>query len=85
MLVLAAAAEATGRPGVLVIDQLDTASTMSGRSSAAFDLVERLIEEARGTGVRSTIHTVVVCRSFDWKNDSRLRRLLPKDPPIRSR
>ena len=79
VLVLAAAAKAKGTPGVLIVDQLDAASTMSGRSSAAFDLVERLIEEARGTGERTTIHTVVVCRSFDWKNDSRLRRLLPKD------
>ena len=79
VLVLAAAAEATGRPGVLIVDQLDAVSTMSGRSSAAFDLVERLIEEARGTRARTTIHTLVVCRSFDWKHDSGLRRLLPKD------
>ena len=79
VLVLAAAAEAAGRPGVLMVDQLDAVSTMSGRSSAAFDLVEGLIEEARGMGARTTIHTVVVCRSFDWKNDPRLRRLLPED------
>ena len=79
VLVLAAAAEATGRPGVLIVDQLDAVSTMSGRSPAAFDLVERLIEEARGTRTRTTIHTLVVCRSFDWKHDSGLRRLLPKD------
>ena len=79
VLVLAAAAEVRGRPGVLIVDQLDAVSTMSGRNSTAFDLVERLIEEARGTWARTTIHTVVVCRSFDWKNDSRLRRLLPKD------
>ena len=77
--VLAAAAETAGQPGVLIVDQLDAVSTMSGRSSAAFDLVERLIEEARGMGARTTIHTVVVCRSFDWKNDPRLRKLLPED------
>ena len=79
VLVLAAAAEATGRPGVLIVDQLDAVSTMSGRSSAAFDLVERLIKEARGMRGAATTHTVVVCRSFDWKNDSRLRTLLPRD------
>ena len=79
VLVLAAAVEAAGRPGVLIVDQLDAASAMSGRSAAAFDLVERLIEEARGTSARITIHTVVVCRSFDWKNDPRLRRLLPEE------
>ncbi len=79
VLVLAAAAEAAGRPGVLMVDQLDAVSTMSGQSSAAFDLVEGLIEEARGMRARTTIHTVVVCRSFDWQKDPRLRRLLPKD------
>ena len=79
VLVLAASAEATGRPGVLIVDQLDAVSTMSGRNSAAFDLVERLIKEARGMGETATIHTVVVCRSFDWKNDSGLRSLLPRD------
>ena len=79
VLVLAAAVEAAKRPGVLIVDQLDAVSTMSGRSSVVFDLVERLVEEARGTRARATIHTIVVCRSFDWKNDPRLRRLLPKD------
>ena len=77
VLVLAAAAEATGRSGILIVDQLDAVSTMSGRSSEAFDLVERLLHEARGTRSRATIHTVVVCRTFDWKNDSRLRQLMP--------
>ena len=79
VLVLAAAAEAARRPGVLIVDQLDAVSTMSGRSSEAFDLVERLIQEARGMRARATIHTVVVCRAFDWKHDSRLRGLLPKE------
>ena len=79
VLVLAAAAAAAAQPGVLIVDQLDAVSTMSGRSSPASDLVERLIEEARGVRARTTIHTVVVCRSFDWKNDSQLRRLLPEN------
>ena len=78
-LVLAAAAEAVGRPGVLIVDQLDAVSTMSGRSSAAFDLVEQLLHEARGKRARAVIHTVVVCRTFDWQNDSRLRQLMPPD------
>ena len=76
-LVLAAAAEAAGCSGVLIVDQLDAVSTMSGRSSAAFDLVEQLIHEARGARARVVIHTVVVCRAFDWQNDSRLRQLMP--------
>ena len=78
-LVLAAAAEATGRSSVLIIDQLDAVSTMSGRSSAAFDLVEQLIHEAREARARVVIHTIVVCRAFDWENDSRLRQLMPPD------
>ena len=75
--VLAAAAEAAGRPGVLIVDQLDAVSTLSGRKSEAFGLVERLLREARGTRQRANVHTVVVCRAFDWKNDSRLRKLMP--------
>ena len=78
-LVLAAAAEAIGRPGVLIVDQLDAVSTISGRSSAAFDLVEQLLHEARGMRARAVIHTVVVCRAFDWQNDPRLRQLMPPD------
>ena len=79
VLVLAAAAEATGRPAVLIIDQLDAVSTVSGRSSAAFDLVEQLLHEARRMRGRVVIHTVIVCRAFDWKNDSRLQQLMPPD------
>ena len=76
-LVLSAASEAVGRPGVLIVDQLDAVSAMSGRSSGAFDLVDQLLREARGSLARTKIHTVVVCRAFDWKNDPRLRRLVP--------
>ena len=77
VLVLAAAAKAAQRPGVLIVDQLDVVSTLSGRSSGTFDLVEGLLREARGTRARAAIHTVVVCRAFDWQNDHRLRKLLP--------
>ena len=77
VLVLAAAAEAAKCPGVLIVDQLDAVSTMSGRNSGLSDLIERLLHEARGSRARVGIHTVVVCREFDWKNDSRLRQLIP--------
>jgi hypothetical protein len=79
VLVLAAAAAATGRPGVLIIDQLDAVSTMSGRASDALDIVEQLFLEARGVRARTPIHVVVVCRAFDWKNDARLRQLIPDE------
>ena len=77
VLVLTAAAEAAGRPGVLIVDQLDAVSTMSGRTSGMFDVVEGLLQEARGTRARAVLHTAVVCRAFDWQHDHRLRRLLP--------
>ena len=78
ILVLAAAADAAGCPSVLVVDQLDAVSTMSGRTSTAFDLVDQLILEARGSRARVAIHVAVVCREFDWENDPRMRRLLPE-------
>lgn len=76
VLVLAAAARAAARTGVLIIDQLDAVSTMSGRSSAAFDLVEQMVHESRGTQANTEIQIVVVCRAFDWNNDHRLRQLV---------
>ena len=76
--VLAAAAEAARRPGLLIVDQLDAVSTVSGRSSGAFDLVEQLVQEARGTQGPMTVHTVVVCRAFDWEHDARLRNLMSR-------
>ena len=77
VLALAAAADTARGPGILIVDQLDAVSTMSGRSSGAFDLVERLLQEARGMRPRTVIHTLVVCRAFDWQNDSRLRQIMP--------
>ena len=77
-LVLAAAAEAAGRTGILVVDQLDAVSTASGRSAGTFELVQQLLAEARGHSPRTLIHVVVVCREFDWNHDHRLRGLMPK-------
>ena len=77
VLVLAEAARAAGRPGVLVVDQLDAANALAGSDSDPAALVERLVHETRGTAARATLHTVVVCRAFDWRNDPRLRRLVP--------
>ncbi len=74
-LVLAEAADAAERPGVLIVDQLDAVSTMSGRSSGVFDIVERLVAEARDCRAGATVQVVVACRAFDWENDHRLRRL----------
>ncbi len=79
--VLATAAEAMSSEAVLVIDQLDAVSTTSGRSSDFFDVVEDLLNEVRSLRPRVKFHVVVVCREFDWKNDHRLRPLLPENSP----
>jgi hypothetical protein len=70
---------AVGAESVLVIDQLDATSTASGRGTGVLDLVANLLKEIRGGDRQSKIHAVVVCRTFDWENDHRLRRLLPQD------
>ena len=70
-LTLSAAANTDGKPTVLIIDQLDAVSAMSGRSSGAFDVVAGLLDEAKPYAIR----TLVVCRSFDWQHDPQLRRL----------
>ena len=80
-LVVATAAEAISGEAVLVIDQLDAVSTTSGRSSDFFDVVEGLLSEVRSLRARVKFHVVVVCREFDWKNDHRLRPLLPENSP----
>ena len=78
-LVLSAAAERSGRPAVLVVDQLDAVSAMSGRDGGKFEMVGCLLREVWTQRVRTPIHTVVVCRAFDWQNDSGLRQLIPDD------
>ena len=77
VLVLAEAARAAGRAGVLIVDEVDTSADPSGDGAAAGRLVERVLQEARGIRPRAPIHTAVVCRAFDWRNDPGLRRLLP--------
>ena len=79
ILVLAAAAEAARRPAVLIVDQVDAISTLSGRTSGAFELVEQVVQEARRARTQEAVHVVVVCRGFDWRNDPRLRRLIPSE------
>ena len=77
VLVLAEAARAAGRAGVLIVDQVDTSADPSGDGSGDGRLIELVIQEARGIRPRAPIHAVVVCRAFDWRNDPGLRRLLP--------
>ncbi len=68
-----------GRDVVLVVDQLDFVSTTSGRHPDFFDTVAALIREVRALRMELRMHLVLACREFDFKNDARLRSLLPKD------
>ena len=74
-LVLSAASKADEARPVLIIDQLDAVSTMSGRRAEAFEVVEQILMEAKA----GSIETIVVCRAFDWNNDPRLRSLIRED------
>jgi len=69
---------AAGRPALLVVDQLDAVSVVSGRGSAFLDAVRGLLEEAQGLRARIQLHVVVVCRHFDWENDPSLRSIVTK-------
>lgn len=62
---------------LLVVDQLDAVSQVSGRNPQFFECFARLLGEIRVcTGMR----VLVVCRGFDLQNDSRLRKLVQTKP-----
>ena len=77
VLVLAEAARTAGRPGILILDEVDTALAVRHGGMDAGAGIERLFHEVRGIRARATIHVVVVCRAFEWRTDPCLRRLLP--------
>ena len=80
-LAVGAAAEQGAERALLVVDQLDAVSTVSGRRSEFLDSVEQVLEDIKALRTKLNIHVVLACRKFDWANDHRLRRLLPKDAP----
>lgn len=57
---------------VLVIDQLDAISEISGRNGVTRNAILRIIEEARRY---SSVRVVLVCRTFDIENDERIKLL----------
>jgi hypothetical protein len=71
------AALANGRESVLVVDQLDAVSQVSGRYPQLWELFDVLCQEA---AAYPNMRMVVACRDFDLENDSRLRKL--KQPDI---
>ncbi|GEK81518.1 AAA family ATPase [Agrococcus baldri] len=64
---------AEGGRAILVIDQVDAVSMVSGRVPESVDAVWDLIEDALSS---ANVKVVVACRSFDLQNDPRLRGLL---------
>lgn len=67
-----------GKPCVLVIDQLDAVSTTSGRQSQFLDCVDLMV---RSASTQPNMCVVLACRSFDMRNDARLRALVSKEAP----
>ena len=59
------------RDAVLVIDQFDTISLMSGRLPNSYDAVADLVDEATELNIR----VIVACRLFDFENDHRIRKI----------
>ncbi len=66
------------QPCVLVIDQLDAVSATSGRQSQFLDCVDLMV---RSASTQPNMRVVVACRSFDMRNDARLRTLVSKESP----
>jgi hypothetical protein len=67
---------AAGEDCVLVIDQLNAVSVVSGRHPEIFDAVASMVREARA---HAAMRVLLVCRSFDLENDSRLGDLRQRE------
>ncbi|TVR58524.1 MAG: hypothetical protein EA420_17170 [Candidatus Competibacteraceae bacterium] len=63
---------AAGGDCLLVIEQLDAVSVVSGRRPEVFYAVDALVREARAY---SNMRLLLVCRAFDLDHDQRLRDL----------
>jgi hypothetical protein len=70
------AGSAAGRDCLLVLDQLDAVSVVSGRNPEVFNAVAAMVCEAHA---HPRLRVLLVCRSFDLENDSRLRELSRAD------
>lgn len=67
------AAIADGRTCVLVVDQLDAVSMVSGRNPEFFECIHEII---RKVIVFPNMRLVLACRQYDLENDNRLRELV---------
>jgi hypothetical protein len=69
----ALAAVAQGQDALLVIDQLDALSLISGRRDALLGVIEECLSAAT---FQSKLRILLACRSFDVEHDHRLRALM---------
>jgi hypothetical protein len=72
----ALAAAAGSGPSLLLVDQLDAVSLLSGRMPASFDAVAKLLREAAAF---PEMRVLLACREFDIGNDNRLRALVERE------
>jgi hypothetical protein len=63
---------ASGKPSLIVIDQLDVVSVASGRITGLWDPLYALIRQA---SVTDGMRVLIACRQFDVDNDHRMRAL----------
>ena len=57
---------------VLIVDQIDAVSEISGRNNAVKDILRELVRETQHYG---NVRCLLVCRSFDLENDPQYREL----------
>ncbi|MFZ1936913.1 MAG: hypothetical protein WCB27_04280 [Thermoguttaceae bacterium] len=67
---------ANGRESVLVVDQLDAVSQVSGRYPHLWEVFDSLYHEA---AAYPNMRLIIACREFDLQHDYRLRKLRQPD------
>lgn len=71
---------AGSNPSVLLIDQLDALSAVSGRNRNLWSVFDDLLRDLEA---RPNVKVWLVCRGFDLDNDARLRTLVQEKKPFR--
>jgi len=69
---------AKSRPSVLIIDQLDAVSMVSGRNPEFFHCVHEIMKQAQAF---PNMRLLLACRRFDLEKDNRLRELISDKGP----
>jgi hypothetical protein len=65
-----------GHPAVLLVDQLDAMSVVSGRNPELWQVFEELVEEVQQ---HPNMRLLLACRAFDLEHDPRLARLVKQE------